>query len=99
MTLTRNQYLFWIYAFIAILVWGSAFTAIQIGLESFGPGELAFLRFASASIAAFFIFFSRMKLPQKQDLPRLILVSISGFTGYHLLLNFGQRVVPPERLR
>ncbi|MDX9754211.1 MAG: EamA family transporter [bacterium] len=80
---------------LAILFWGSAFTAIAIGLESFGPGELAVCRFGSASLAALGFFAFHHAWPSARDLPRLMIISLFGFTAYHLLLNFGQRVVPP----
>ncbi len=92
---SQNKYIVYTAMGIAILFWGSAFTAITIGLEIFGAGELAVLRFSSASVLAAIIWYGRIGLPQRKDAPRLIIVSFFGITGYHLLLNFGQRIVPP----
>ncbi len=36
-----------------LLFWASAFAGIRVGLESYGPGEVALLRFGTASIALF----------------------------------------------
>jgi drug/metabolite transporter (DMT)-like permease len=92
---TRSRFYAYTVVFIVVFLWGSAFTAIKIGLEHFGSGELAFLRFFSASVFSLILFTRQMRLPAGRDLPTLVVVSLFGITGYHLLLNFGQQVVPP----
>lgn len=86
----------WLAATFTIITWGSAFTGIAIALQDFGPGALALGRFAVASIALMLIAAARpVRRPSRAQLPRLIAVSLVGISAYHLLLNYGQRVVDP----
>lgn len=86
----------WAAAVFTILAWGSAFTGIAVALEAFGPGALAFGRFATASLTLLLLSAVRpVGLPDRSDLPRLVVISMFGITVYHLLLNFGQQVVSP----
>ncbi len=80
----------------AITLWGSAFTAIAIGLEAYAPTSVALGRFLSASIVLLLIAWRRRTpLPTRAEWPRLAVVSLAGITAYHVLLNVGQQVVPP----
>lgn len=78
----------------ALLLWSSAFAGIKAGLRGFEPGELALLRFltASASLAAYAVV-ARMRLPRTGDLGRIALGGLFGITIYHLALNFGETAV------
>ncbi len=87
-----------------LLLWSSAFAGIRAGLrilpsglpgpDGYGPGELALLRFGTASLVlASYALATRMKLPARGDLP---LIALSGFLGisvYHVALNFGELTV------
>jgi drug/metabolite transporter (DMT)-like permease len=77
-----------------VVLWASAFPGIRAALTSFSPSDLAFLRFAIATLAigAYWVFM-RPALPSKQDWPRIILAGGLGITAYNLLLNFGQTTV------
>ncbi len=79
---------------IALLLWASAFAGIKAGLKGYGPGEVALLRFGTAS-AALLIYASitRMRLPDLTDIPRIGLAGALGITAYHLCLNFGETTV------
>lgn len=78
----------------ALLLWSSAFAGIKAGLRGFGPGELALLRFLTASTSlGLYAFISRMRLPRTQDLGRIALGGLFGITVYHLALNFGETAV------
>lgn len=79
---------------VALLLWASAFAGIKAGLVAYGPGELALLRFlvASAALAAYAIL-TRMRMPDRQDVPRLLASGLLGITIYHLGLNFGETQV------
>jgi drug/metabolite transporter (DMT)-like permease len=81
---------------LVALFWGSSFTYISIALAAFGPGELALVRFivATATLGVVAIFAPIPRI-ERRDWPRLIVLSLLGITAYHLLLNFGQRNVPP----
>lgn len=77
-----------------VFMWASAFPAIRAALSTFGPGELAALRFAVASAAlALYMAWIRPKLPSRGDIPRLLAVGGLGIAAYNLLLNFGSRTV------
>lgn len=79
---------------IALLLWASAFAGIKAGLEGFGAGQLALLRFGTASaVLAVYAFLTRMSLPRREDLPRLFLAGLFGITIYHVCLNFGETSV------
>ena len=79
---------------VALVLWASAFAAIRAALVSYGPGELALLRFLTASIVlGIYATISRMSLPKLRDLPIIALLGILGITGYHLSLNVGEMTV------
>lgn len=87
-----------------LLLWASAFAGIRAGLrltpegtpgtDGYGPGELALLRFGTASIAlGVFAAITRMRLPERSDLPRIGLAGFLGISVYHVALNFGEVTV------
>lgn len=79
---------------VTILFWSSAFAAIKAGLTYFGPGELALLRFlVGSSVLAVYAVGTRMRPPDRADLPLIALAGLSGLTVYHVALNFGERIV------
>ena len=90
----RREPLTWAAIAVALLLWASAFAGIRAGLESYGPGQIALLRFATAS-AVFFIYGSvtRMRAPDPRDIPRIALAGFLGITVYHVALNFGEVTV------
>jgi drug/metabolite transporter (DMT)-like permease len=77
------------------IFWGSAFPAIKIALTGMTPGHLTLIRFLVAS--ACFIVYSRVAntrlLPDKRDLPYVMLLAFLGISFYHSALNFGQQHV------
>ncbi|MGD9675784.1 MAG: DMT family transporter [Candidatus Bipolaricaulia bacterium] len=84
------------YIGLAVLlgIWSSAFAAIRVGLSAYGPGELALLRFLTASaVLAAAAVARRTRLPRARDLPLILLLGVLGITGYHLALNFGEVTV------
>jgi drug/metabolite transporter (DMT)-like permease len=72
----------------------SAFAGIRVGLQSYGPGELALSRLlvASVTLAAYAVI-ARMRLPEVRDLPAILLAGFLAFALYHVALNFGERTV------
>jgi drug/metabolite transporter (DMT)-like permease len=88
-----------------VLFWGTAYTGVRIALDDFGPGELAFGRFAVAAIVLVLLSILRSAAgnpaaalgpaPDRRDLPPLVALGLVGITAYHLLLNFGQQRVSP----
>ncbi len=76
---------------VALLLWASAFAGIKAGLAGFGAGQVALLRFGTASIVlAVYAFVTRMPLPDFADIPRIALAGVLGITIYHIALNFGE---------
>lgn len=79
---------------VALLLWASAFAGIRAGLRDFGPGELALLRFGTASVVlALYALVARMGLPQRRDLPAIALAGFLGISVYHVALNYGEQTV------
>lgn len=79
---------------IVLFVWASAFVAIRHGLEIFSAGNLAFLRYLTASVAFIVVaIIKKIKLPDVKDIPGCIFLGLLGFTLYNLLLNYGERTV------
>jgi drug/metabolite transporter (DMT)-like permease len=77
-----------------VVLWASAFVAIRAALPDYGPIYLAVLRFLVASaVLGIYALFSRMRLPERQDLPRIALCGLVGIAGYNLALNTGEQTV------
>ena len=87
-----------------VLLWASAFPAITVAVRGLGPAGLAVARLAVASaalaVAAPWMGGRRtagrlgVRRPRARDLPLIALCGLAGMTGYQLLLNAGERVVP-----
>jgi drug/metabolite transporter (DMT)-like permease len=75
-----------------VVLWASAFPAIKIGLEGYGPAHLTLLRHAVASLAfvPLLLVFRRRLWPERRDVARFVGVGVVGITTYHLALNFGE---------
>jgi drug/metabolite transporter (DMT)-like permease len=76
---------------VVIVLWASAFAGIKAGLVSYTPGQLALLRFlvGSATLAVYALV-TRMRLPAVRDWPGLAAAGLTGFTLYHVALNYGE---------
>ncbi|MDM5155100.1 DMT family transporter [Bacillus sp. DX1.1] len=80
--------------FLTILLWGSAFPGIRVGLEAYTPEHLTLLRMLLASLALLiFAFISGMRAPELSDIPAILLLGGLGFTVYHIALNYGEKSV------
>ena len=87
-----------------LLLWASAFAGIRAGMrlspsgavgpDGYGPGELALLRFGTAStVLALYALTRRMRLPERSELPLIGLTGFLGISVYHVALNFGEMTV------
>ncbi len=77
-----------------VFLWASSYSAIRVGLEAFGPGQVALARLAVASIVlALYALAVRMRLPEVRDLPAVLLAGFLAFGVYHVALNYGQITV------
>lgn len=94
----------WAAIAVTLLLWASAFAGIRAGMrltptgvpgvDGYGPGEVALLRFGTASVAlALYALVTRMRLPDTQDLVRIAFAGFTGITIYHVALNFGETTV------
>src|SRR5690348_11393074 len=78
-----------------VLLWASAFPAITVAVRGLGPAGLAVARLAVASAAlAVAAPLMGVRRPRLGDLPLIAVCGLAGMTGYQLLLNAGERVVP-----
>ncbi|MDR3685923.1 MAG: EamA family transporter [Coriobacteriia bacterium] len=81
-------------ALTTVLIWSTSFAGMVAALQHFSPGNLLFLRWGLTSLG--FVIYGRMtgmRLPERRDLPTLILAGLLGFGVYQLLLVFGQQAV------
>lgn len=77
-----------------ILIWGTAFPAIRMGLESYTLEHLTLLRLLIASfILLVFSFIYKLRLPDLKDIPAIFIFGALGFTIYHIALNYGEKTV------
>jgi len=94
----------WIAIAVTLLLWASAFAGIRAGMrltpaglpgaDGYGPGEVALLRFGTASVVlALYALVTRMRLPDVRDLGRISIAGLTGITIYHVALNFGEMTV------
>jgi drug/metabolite transporter (DMT)-like permease len=79
---------------VTTVFWASAFAGIRVGLEDYGPGEVALARFLVASVVlAGYAAITRMRLPEGRDLPAVFLAGLLAFAVYHVALNYGEVTV------
>ncbi len=79
---------------VTTVLWASAFAGIRAGLEAYGPGQVALIRFLVASaVLAGYAAITRMRLPERQDVPAVFLAGFLAFTVYHVALNYGEVTV------
>lgn len=94
----------WFALAITLVLWSSAFAGIRegmritaagaVGPDGYGPGEVALLRFATASIVlAIFALITRLRMPSVRDLPGIAIAGVVGISAYHISLNFGEQTV------
>lgn len=79
-----------------VVLWAAAFPAITVAVRGLGPVGLSVARLcvASAALAAAAPFLG-IRWPRPRDLPLIAVCGLAGMTAYQLLLNYGERVVPP----
>jgi drug/metabolite transporter (DMT)-like permease len=81
---------------VTLLFWSSAFAGIRAGLfGGYTPGHLVLLRFLSASaVFAVYAFIKKIKIPERRDLWRIVWLSLTGISIYHIALTYGEVTVP-----
>ncbi|MBN2247065.1 MAG: DMT family transporter [Coriobacteriia bacterium] len=79
---------------VTLVLWSSAFAAIKVGLRCYSPGEVALLRFGTASLVlGVYALATRMRLPHREDVSRILIAGALGITVYHVALNYGEQTV------
>lgn len=95
-SLERKTVFIYCLVIILSLIWGLAFVAIRRAEFELSPVNLTILRWLIAS-AGFLILAPACGKPEKslrrQDIPRILLVSITSVLGYHLSLNYAETIV------
>lgn len=80
---------------LTVVLWASAFPAIQVGVTGYGWAALALFRLAIASAAlAIVCAVTGIRRPAPRDIPLIAVSAVTGMAGYQLLLNWGELRVP-----
>lgn len=78
----------------AILLFASAFPAIRLSLTGMPPVDIAIARYVITSlILVAWGALTRIRIPDRGDLPRLLLIALLGTSAYNILLNIGAQTV------
>lgn len=78
----------------ALVLWAISFPATKVAMTSFGPGELALLRFSISSIALLVYTRHReLALPEMADMPRFAITGFAAITLYQIGFNYGLQTV------
>ncbi|MDF9759734.1 drug/metabolite transporter (DMT)-like permease [Peribacillus simplex] len=79
---------------LLIILWGSAFPGIKVGLQSYSPEHLSILRLLIGAIGLIiFATIKKISLPDLKDVPIILLLGFLGFAVYHTALSFGETSV------
>ncbi len=79
---------------VTVVFWASSYASIRVGLEEYGPGQVALFRLGVASLVlAGYAVLTRMRMPDLRDLPAIAGLGFLAFTFYHAALNYGELTV------
>lgn len=91
-----NKKVFFI-ALFTVTGWGSAFAAIRVSLlAGISPGHLLLFRYLTASLVfVLYAIYTRdqFRLPKKEDILHIFVLSFIGITCYQFGITFGQQTV------
>ncbi len=80
---------------VTVVTWASAFPAIRVGLDGYGPWALALLRLLVASAVLVLVaLVVRVRLPRRGLWARVLVAGLLGQTLYQGLLMTGELTVP-----
>ncbi|ANU11861.1 hypothetical protein BBH88_17200 [Planococcus antarcticus DSM 14505] len=84
-------------ALFSVLIWGSSFAAIRVGLQGgYDAGQNVLVRFLIASVL-FLIFAlwpgTKFRLPQKGDIIPILVLGWIGISVYHIFVTFGMETI------
>lgn len=90
----QSGFVSWLRVVVLSVLWGLAFTAIKLGLSDMSWSTLTLLRFAVAC-CSFGLYLAiaphSFRSISLKDLPGMAALGFTGFTGYHVFLNFGEQ--------
>jgi len=76
---------------VTVLIWSTTFAALVAALDHFSPQHLLFLRWTLTAVLFLgYAALTRMRLPERSDLPKIALAGFLGFAAYQMLLVNGQ---------
>jgi drug/metabolite transporter (DMT)-like permease len=82
-------------ALVVVVLWASAFPAIQVAVPALGVVGLSFVRLAvAAAVLAVIAAALHTRMPRWRDAGWIIAAGFFGMTAYQLLLNQGELHVP-----
>ena len=74
-----------------VVLWASAFVGIRATLHDYPPHHLALLRVIASSIfLAALTLIRPVRLPAREDLPKIVLTGFLGTTFYIIAINYGE---------
>lgn len=84
-------------ALFSVLIWGSSFAAIRVGLQGgYDAGQNVLVRFLIAS-ALFLVYAlwpgTKFRLPQRGDVIRIAVLGWIGISIYHVFVTFGMESI------
>ncbi|NLF83788.1 MAG: EamA family transporter [Candidatus Gastranaerophilales bacterium] len=80
---------------LLFFLWSSTYTAIILALDDFSAEGLALFRLLVASSLLFALSFRyKVRLPDKEDIPAIVVCGIFGICVYNLILLNGQKTMP-----
>ncbi|MGE7665515.1 DMT family transporter [Ureibacillus composti] len=86
-----------ILALITVFIWGSTFATNSVSLQNgYSAGHLLLIRFIVASIIFGVIALlpkMKIRVPDKKDIFRIVILGFIGISGYHICATFGQLTV------
>lgn len=83
--------------FFCIMVWGSSYVAIKIGLEDFTPTQVASYRFAIAGLASLVMMIvNKTPLPSRLEMGQIMLVAFFGIFLYHISITYSTTYFHPN---
>jgi drug/metabolite transporter (DMT)-like permease len=79
---------------VTVVLWASSYASIRVGLEDYGPGQVALFRLGAASaVLVGYAVLTGMRMPDSRDLPAIAGLGFLAFTFYHAALNYGELTV------
>jgi len=89
-----SQTLIFCMAMVSILSWAANYPATRYVLQYYSPGSIAMLRALIAAAILLTVAFARKtRLPEKKDLPRIVIAGFVGIFMFNVSMNIGASYV------